>query len=205
MSNEQMQRHDELRTAQRFAVTQQITLAVNRYDIRSLGEDGEPGALLATAQQKRLAFKEEVTFFADEAWTRPVFSFKARKRLDLGSGYDVVDAAGAPIGSFRKDFGRSLLRSTWHLDAPGLQSTGTERSAVVALLRRAWNLVPVVGDVPVPFIFHFNFFDADHRPVLTSTRRVSVRDRYDVSVPGGLVDGRLAAAMAVALDALQDR
>ena len=52
---------------------------------------------------------------------------------------------------------------------------------------------------------HFDFADGEDQAVLSSTRRVSARDRYDVKVPGGLVDGRLAAAMAVALDALQDR
>ena len=194
-----------LQGAERFAVTQKITLAVNRYDIRAVGADGTPGALLATAQQKRLAFKEQVTFYSDESRTTPVFSFKARKRLDLGSGYDVVDAGGTPIGSFRKDFGRSLIRSTWHLEAPGLKATGSERNATVAVVRRVWDLVPVVGSIPVPFIVHFDFVDAAGALVLTSTRQVSVRDRYDITVPGGRVDGRLAAAMAVALDALQSR
>ena len=194
-----------LQGVERFAVTQKITLAVNRYDIRAVSADGSPGALLATAQQKRLAFKEQVTFYADEARSVPVFSFKARSRIDLGSAYDVVDAAGAPVGSFRKDFGRSLLRSTWHLEAPGLQATGTERNATVAVLRRVWGLIPLVGEVPVPFVFHFDFVDPAGQVVLSSQRRRSVRDRYDVTVPGGRVDGRLAAAMAVALDALQDR
>jgi hypothetical protein len=194
-----------LQGVERFAVTQRITLAVNRYDIRSLGDDGELGALLATAQQKRLAFKEQVTFYADEARTVPVFSFRARQRLDLGAGYDVLDASGRPIGAFRKDFGQSLLRSTWHLETPGLQVTGTERSRTVAVLRRLWNLVPVVGEVPAPFVVHFDFVDAGDRLVLSSRRRVAARDRYDITVPGGRVDGRLAAAMAVALDALQGR
>ena len=197
--------NQQLQGVERFAVTQAFTLAVNRYDIRSLGADGELGALLATAQQKRLAFKEQVTFYADESRSVPVFSFRARKRLDLGGGYDVTDAAGAPIGSFRKDFGRSLVRSTWHLEAPGLQATGRERNASVAVLRRVWNLVPVVGEIPVPFVFHFDFVDGQGQLVLSSQKRVSARDRYDVTVPGALVDGRLAAAMAVALDALQDR
>lgn len=194
-----------LQGVERFAVTQKITLAVNRYDIRALGEDGTPGAVLATAQQKRLAFKEQVTFYADESRTTQVFSFRARKRLDLGSGYDVVDAEGTPIGSFRKDFARSLVRSTWHLAGPGLQATGSERNVGVAVLRRVWDAVPVVGGLPVPFIVHFDFVDATGQLVLTSTRKVSVRDRYDITVPGARVDGRLAAAMAVALDALQSR
>ena len=195
--------HDGLHGVERFALEQRFTVGVNRYDVRAAADDG--GALLATAQQKRLALKEQVTFFADEARTVPVFSFRARARLDLGSGYDVLDAAGAPIGVFRKDFGRSLLRSTWHLEAPGLQATGSERSALVALLRRVWGLVPVLGDLPLPFFVHFDFVDPDGQVVLSSTRRVSARDRYDVSVPGARVDGRLAAAMAVALDALQSR
>jgi hypothetical protein len=194
-----------LKDADRFSVTQKVTLAVNRYDIRASGEDGKPGPLLATAQQKRLAFKEQVTFYADEARTVPVFSFQARKRLDLGSGYDVVDAAGRTLGSFRKDFGRSLVRSTWYLEANGLRAKGRERSAALAVLRRVWDLVPVVGVVPLPLPVHFDFVGDEDQAVLSSTRRISARDRYDVSLPGGRVDGRLAAAMAVALDALQDR
>jgi hypothetical protein len=194
-----------LKDADRFSVTQKVTLAVNRYDIRASGEDGKPGPLLATAQQKRLAFKEQVTFYADEARTVPVFSFQARKRLDLGSGYDVVDAAGRTLGSFRKDFGRSLVRSTWYLEANGLRAKGRERSAALAVLRRVWDLVPVVGVLPLPLPVHFDFVGDEDQAVLSSTRRISARDRYDVTVPGGLVDGRLAAAMAVALDALQDR
>ena len=194
-----------LQGVERFAVTQKVTPLVNRYDIRSLGVGGELGGLLATAQQKRVALKEEVTFYADEARTVPVFSFRARKRIDLGSGYDVMDGSGGGIGMFRKDFGKSLLRSTWHLEAPGLEATGSERNAGVAAMRRAWNLVPVVGDLPAPFVVHFDFVDAGGQLVLSSTRKVSVRDRYEVAVPGARVDGRLAAAMAVALDALQGR
>ena len=180
----------------RFVVTQKITLMVNRYDIWTQEPDGSVGSLLATAQQKRAAFKEQVTFYADEERTVPAFSFAARKRLDLGSGYDVVDAHGARIGSFRKEFKRSLVRSTWHLEQPGLEAIGRERNAAVAVLRR-------IGDLPL--VVHFDFVDEDGRTVLTSQRRVSARDRYDIAVPGALVDGRLAAAMAVALDALQSR
>ena len=58
----------------------------------------------------------------------------------------------------------------------------------------------------MPFVFHFDFVDtATGAPVLTSERVWAVRDRYDVTVPDPRVDFRLAAAMAVALDALQSR
>jgi len=190
---------------ERFAVAQKITMMVNRYEIRSVDADGKPTELLALAQQKRLAFKEEVTFYADEERRTPVFSFKARQRIDLGAAYDVTDAAGAPIGSFRKQFGKSLLRSTWHLEAPGVDAVGTERSSGIALARRAWEILPVVNNIPSPFLFHFDFTDASGQVVLSSQRGRSLRDRYDVTVPGARLDGRVAAAMAVALDALQSR
>ncbi|WP_159801980.1 hypothetical protein [Arthrobacter zhaoguopingii] len=196
---------DALQGTERFAVAQKITLMVNRYEIRAVDGNGQPAGLLAVAQQKRAAFKEQVTFYADESRKTPIFSFKARQRFDLGATYDVLDAAGAPIGSFRKDFGKSLLRSTWHLDAPGVQAVGSERSAGVAIARRLWELVPLTEALPAPFVFHFDFVDASGQVVMTSERGRSLRDRYDVTVPGARLDGRVAAAMAVALDALQDR
>src|SRR5215217_4160638 len=143
-----------------------------------------------------MAFKEQVTFYADEQRTRAVFSFKARKAIDLGSGYDVRDEAGAPLGFFRKDFGKSLLRSTFHLSGPGVEATGQERNQLVAIARRL---------VDFPFAFHFDFHDAQGQLVMSVERQFSMRDRYNVSVPDQQLDFRLAAAMAVGLDALMGR
>jgi uncharacterized protein YxjI len=196
----------DLAKIEQFTVTQRITLMVNRYEIRTLLPDGKPGELLAMAQQKRMAFKEQVTFYADEKRTVPVFSFKARQRLDLGATYDVLDAAGQPIGWFRKDFGKSLLRSSWHLATiGGPELFGQERNKNVAIARRLWDFVPYLSDLPSPFVFHFDFTDPNGRVLFSSVRKRSLRDRYVVEVPGAELDGRLAAAMAVALDALQHR
>jgi hypothetical protein len=190
----------------RFFVRQRITLMVNQYELLAANPDGTEGALLAFAQQKRMAFKEQVTFYADTAKTRPVFSFRARKRLDLGSGYDVLDPAGAPLGGFRKEFGKSLLRSSWQLAGPGISASGTERNQLVAILRRIWEFVPYLGEVWAPFVFHFDFVDnGTGQPVMSSERRWTLRDRYVVDVPDERLDFRLAGAMAVALDALQAR
>ncbi|RJT77791.1 hypothetical protein D6T63_14690 [Arthrobacter cheniae] len=190
---------------ERFTVAQKITMMVNRYEIRAVNDNGTPGELLAFAQQKRAAFREQVTFYRDESRGTALFSFKARQRLDVGATYDVMDATGQPIGSFRKDFRPSILRSTWHLEAAGIQARGSERSAGVAVARRIWEMLPVLEAIPSPFLFHFDFTDQAGQTVMTSERGRSLRDRYVVTVPGARLDGRVAAAMAVALDALQSR
>jgi hypothetical protein len=190
----------------RFFVRQRITLMVNRYEIRGAAPDGSEGPLLAFAQQKRMKLKEEVVFYADDSRSRPVFSFKARQRLDVHAEHDVFDEFGNAIGYFRKEFGASLLRSTWTMAGPGYEAVGRERRPVIAVLRRVWDFIPYLGDIWVPFVFHFDFVDtATGQPVLSSERRKSIRDRYVIDVHDPRVDFRVAASMAVALDALQSR
>ena len=193
----------------RFKVRQRLTLMVNRYEIHHVDAQGEEAGLLAFAEQKRMAFKEQVTFFTDPSKTQPVFGFRARRVMDLNAVYDVTDAQGQPIGWFKKDFGKSLISSTWHIGTPdGFQGIGTERNKTVAVLRRVWDFIPYLGDIWVPWLFHFDFVGPDGSVVLSSTRKPAVRDVYDVEVPsvgGWRLDWRVAAAMAVALDALQSR
>ena len=189
-----------------FFVKQRITLMVNRYEVLAANPDGSEGQLLALAEQKRMKLKEEVVFYADESKTRRVFSFKARQRLDVGAQHDVYDEYGTALGMFSKRFGASLLRSTWNLSVPGLDAVGQERRPAIAILRRVWTFLPVVGDISVPFVFHFDFVDtATGATVLVSERKKAIRDRYTVTVPDPRLDFRVAASMAVALDALQSR
>jgi uncharacterized protein YxjI len=181
----------------RFFIKQRITMMVNRYEIREANPDGSEGRVIAVAQQKRLAFKEQVTFYADEARSQAVFSFKARQALDLAAVYDVMDGAGQQLGWFQKDFGASLLRSSFHLGGPGIQAYGQERNQIVAIIRRF---------VDLPLAFHFDFTDKRSGDVvMSSERQFSLRDRYTVTVPDPRLDFRLAAAMAVGLDVLLQR
>ena len=190
----------------RFFIKQRITVMVNRYEIRAANPDGSEGALMAFAEQKRMKLKEEVIFFSDESKSRPVCSFKARQRLDVHAEHDVFDEGGQPLGMFSKQFGASLLRSTWNLYAPGLEAVGQERNAFIAILRRVWDLIPYIGDIWVPFVFHFDFTDTrTGAPIMSSQRIPAIRDRYDITVQDPRLDFRVAAAMAVALDALQSR
>ncbi|HEX2774280.1 MAG TPA: hypothetical protein VHN18_17875 [Micromonosporaceae bacterium] len=188
----------QLQTQRRLHIRQRVRLMVNQYEVRPVTPDGSEGDLIAFAQQKRMAFREQVTLYTDDSKRQPVLSFKARQVLDLRATYDVTDAAGSPIGLFRKDFAQSLLRSTWHLEQPGLGvATGQERNFVVALLRR---FVDQLSWLP----YHFDFV-LNGQLAFSVVKKWGLRDRYVVEIPNDQIDRRLVIAMAVALDALQSR
>ncbi|GAB3817942.1 LURP-one-related/scramblase family protein [Micromonospora zhanjiangensis] len=191
-------RLDELQAQRHLLIRQRIRFMVNQYEVHAVAPDGSEGELLAFAQQKRLAFKEQVTLYTDDSKQQPVLGFRARQVLDLGATYDVTDASGAAIGLFRKDFGQSLLRSTWHVEQPGLgQLTGQERSLPVALLRR---FVDSLSWLP----YHFDF-TMNGQPAFSVVKKWGLRDRYVVEIHHPQLDRRLVIAMAVGLDALQSR
>jgi uncharacterized protein YxjI len=175
-----------------FVVKQKLTMMVNRYQVFTPEQ-----RLVAFAEQKRMAFKEQVTFYEDSAKLRAVFGFKARAVMDLNAGYDVTDEGGRQIGFFRKDFGKSLLRSTFHVEGPGYAGTGQERSQAVGLLRRFTD----VDFLPI----HFDFADPQGAHLMSVDRKFAIGDTYHVVVPDRRVDFRVAAAIAVALDALMSR
>jgi uncharacterized protein YxjI len=188
----------QLQGVSQLLVRQRVRLMVNQYEIHAAGPDGSEGPLLAFAQQKRMAFKEQVTLYTDDTKQQPVFGFRARQRIDLGATYDVTDAAGTPIGLFRKDFAKSLLRSTWHVEQPGLGvATGQERNIVVAIRRR---FVDSLSWLP----YHFDF-TMNGQSAFSVIKKWGLRDRYVVDIHNPHLDRRIVMAMAVGLDALQSR
>jgi uncharacterized protein YxjI len=189
---------DSLQTQQQLIIRQRIRLMVNQYEVHAVTPDGSEAGMLAFAQQKRMAFKEQVTLYADDTKQTPVLGFKARQVIDLGATYDVTDANGAPIGVFKKNFKESLLRSTWHLNQPGYADlVGRESSTLVAVLRR---FVDSLSWLP----YHFEFLIGD-RPAFSVVKKWGLRDRYVVTIHDPQIDRRLVVAMSVALDALQAR
>ena len=53
-----------------FFLRQKFAMTINRYELQAATADGQVGQTLGIAEQKRLAFKEEVTFYADQTRTR---------------------------------------------------------------------------------------------------------------------------------------
>ena len=85
----------------------------------------------------------------------------------------------------------------FRIEGPGYAGMGQERSQGVAILRRF---------LDIPFLpIHFDFLAPNGAPLMSVERKMSVGDRYRVSVPDQRLDFRVAAAVAVGLDALMAR
>ena len=192
----------------RYLIEQLVRPLVNLYQVTPLAVGDTPaGGPVAFVRQKRMAIKEDIRFFADESETQDLFRIKARSLLELGGRYDVTDAGGARIGLLEKVFGKSLLRSTWRVyDAEEqVVATAQERSLPGAVARRLVDLVPYGELVPIPYNF---VITSDGREIGGMQRKFQVRDRYVLDVAGDTdrkLDRRLAIALAVGLDTLQNR
>lgn len=192
-------------------VQQKFAPIANKYQIYTLGQDGKSaGQPLAYVQQKRLKIREQIDFFTDETRTVPLMRLQARKVFEFRGMTDVLIPSGQVIGTFKKNFGKSLLRSSWTILAPGGQpiATSQESNMFIAILRRIWSALPYVGDIPFFIPFHFDIMLPDGRQIGRYKRVAAIRDRYVLDLSGDpqrWLDRRLALAFTVALDALQDR
>ena len=194
----------------RFLVDQLVRPVANLYRVTPLAVGETPaGPPVAFVRQKKLAIKEDIRFYADEAQTEELFRIKARSLLDMGgSRYDVL-VGDEPIGVVRHKFRESLYRSTWHIGGPDEQEIGLAResSTAVGILRRLIDFVPYVGEfIPIPYNFEI-VIDGD---VVGDMKRrfARVRDQYVLDLSGDQerrIDRRVGVALAVGLDALQNR
>ncbi len=198
----------------RLFIEQKITAFANKYKVYGADEAGQSTGLVAFAQQKRIAFKEKVTFYTDEGKSLTAFTFRAEKVLDVHGRYLVEDDAGNLLGAFKKEFKQSLLISTWKLqDASGNELfTVRESNEVLAALRRFAGFIPIIGDlfeIVLLFLkYHFVFLDASDNVVGKYQKTTLFRDHYTLHMTDEAydrLDWRVIAAMGVALDALQSR
>lgn len=204
---------DVLRTideTDRFLVQQVFKPIANEYRI-SVPPPGttEEGPPLLFVRQKRMAIREDIRFRTDPDQDAHVFMIKSKTVFEFAGRHDVLDEHGSVIGTLEKSFGRSLLRSHWVVrDAEGTEVLGgEEKSLVIALIRRFAGLIPVAGAELLQYL-PFDFVLSGQGGSVGHYRRVlgTFRDRYVLelgSVEG--IDRRLLIALAVALDALQDR
>jgi uncharacterized protein YxjI len=194
----------------RYLVDQLIRPIANLYRVTPLAVGETPaGPPIAYVRQKKLAIKEHIRFCADEGETQELFHVQAQSWLDTGgSRYDVVDAQDGKIGLLHHVFGKSLLRSTWNVsNAAGEEiAVARERSQAMAFLRRGIDFVPDIGGL-IPIPYNFDILSGG-QVIGRMDRKFQLRDRYVVDLaadPDRKLDRRLAIALAIGLDTLQNR
>jgi uncharacterized protein YxjI len=196
-----------------FLIQQKITFLINRYAIYEADDNGNQGAMIALAEQKRFAFKEKINFFTGEDKQQVAFYVQARQVIDLGARYDVYDPAGNVLGVLGKDFKSSLIRSTWNVYRAGQEDVPVlkvqERSQALAVFRRIWQVLPYLSDFPFFLKYHFDFTDPANGAIsATYNKTTTIRDHYQLSITGGTaetIDPRVLLALGVMMDALQSR
>jgi uncharacterized protein YxjI len=194
----------------RYMVDQLVRPIVNLYRVTPLAAGETPaGPPIAFVRQKKMKIKEEIRFFADETESQELFQIKARSWLDTGSSkYDVIDAQEGNIGLLEHVFGKSLFRSTWRISNPEGEeiAIARERSQPLAILRRVIDFVPDVGGL-IPIPYNFDILAGD-QIIGKMDRKFQLRDRYVLDLSGDpdkKLDRRLAIALAIGLDTLQNR
>ena len=193
----------------RFLVDQLLRPIANLYRITPLAIGETPaGGPIAFVRQKKMKIKEDIGFFADESEAEELFRIKARTWIDTGSSrYDVVAADGSRIGVLHHLL-KSILRTTWSIQDGDEQeiAVARERSQVGAVARRLVDFLPDVGGlIPIPYNFDIL---VDDRVAGKMDRKFKLRDQYVLDLSDDhdrKLDRRLAIALAIGLDALQNR
>jgi len=193
----------------RFLVDQLIRPIANLYRITPLAAGETPaGGPVAFVRQRKMAIKEDIRFYADEAQSQELFRIAARSWLDTGgSRYDVVASDGQKIGVLHHTF-KSIVRTTWSIqDANDVEiAVARERSQVGGIARRLVDFVPDIGGlIPIPYNIDILL---DARVVGHLNRKFQLRDQYVLDLTADherRIDRRVAIALAIALDALQNR
>lgn len=200
----------ELEGADRLLVQQVFKPIANEYRISVPVPGGsEEGRPLLYVKQKKMKIKEDIRFRLSPDDDQHLFMIKSKSVFEFRGRHEVLDGDGAVIGMLEKDFGRSLLRSHWHVrDTTGEELLEAhEASWIVALLRRLASLGPDLFSLLEWLPFNFALRRGGHQ--VGAYKRVlgTVRDRYVLELGPELadVDRRLVVAFAIGLDALQDR
>jgi uncharacterized protein YxjI len=200
----------ELEAANRLLVQQVFKPIANEYRI-SVPTPGstDEGRPLLYVKQKKMKIREDIRFRLSPDDADHLFMIKSKSVFEFRGRHEVLDSDGAVIGMLEKDFGKSLLRSHWHLRDPAGQDVleAHEANWIIALLRRFGQVGPDWFDLLT--WLPFNFVLKQGQSEVGRYKRVlgTVRDRYVLELDPGLgdVDRRVLVAFTVALDALQDR
>ncbi len=153
-------------------------------------------------EQKRFKIKEDIRIYSDESKSHEWLKIKQRQVIDAWGGYDIVDSqSGEHIGTVRRKFWASILRTRWHLlDAQGVEiGILIEDSMGYALARR------LLLGILLPKKFHIEIGGGTEFVTMRQLFNPFIKKLVVNIPPNHPLDRRFIAGLAIVIAAIDGR
>ena len=153
-------------------------------------------------EQKRFKLKEDIRIYVDESKSQEWLKIKQKQIVDAWGGYDIMDSqTGEHIGTVRRKFWASVLRTRWHLlDAAGNEiGMLIEDSMGYALARR------ILLGILLPKKFHIEIGGGGEFVTMRQMFNPFIK-KLGVNIPPSHpLDRRFIAGLAIVIAAIDGR
>ena len=161
----------------------------------------EHDQLYGFCEQKRFRIKEDIRLYDDESKNNEWLVIKQRNLVDAWGGFDIFDPkAGILLGTVRRKFWKSILRTKWQvLDADG-NDIGMllEDSMAQAIARRVF-----LGILPKKYTLHTMGND---NPITMRQKFNPIIRKLIVNIPPeNNFNRKFIAGLAIVISALDGR
>ena len=153
-------------------------------------------------EQKRFKLKEDIRIYVDESKSQEWLKIKQKQIVDAWGGYDIMDSqSGEHIGTVRRKFWASVLRTRWHLlDAAGNEvGMLIEDSMGYALIRRIF-----LGRL-LPKKFHIEIGGGGEFVTMRQMFNPFIKKLVVNIPPSHPLDRRFIAGLAIVIAAIDGR
>ena len=161
----------------------------------------ENDQLYGFCEQKRFRIKEDIRLYDDESKNNEWLVIKQRNLVDAWGGFDIFDPkAGVLLGTVRRKFWKSLLRTKWQiLDSEG-NDIGMllEDSLAQAIARRV-----LLGILPKKYTLHTM---GNEEPITMRQKFNPIIKKLIVNIPPeNNFNRKFIAGLAIVISALDGR
>ncbi|MDP6441953.1 MAG: hypothetical protein QGH48_01705 [Candidatus Poseidoniia archaeon] len=153
-------------------------------------------------EQKRFKLKEDIRIYVDESKSQEWLKIKQKQMVDAWGGYDIMDSeSGEHIGTVRRKFWASVLRTRWHLlDAAGNEiGMLIEDSMGYALARR------ILLGILLPKKFHIEIGGGGEFVTMRQMFNPFIKKLVVNIPPSHPLDRRFIAGLAIVIAAIDGR
>ena len=153
-------------------------------------------------EQKRFKLKEDIRIYVDESKSQEWLKIKQKQIVDAWGGYDIMDSqSGEHIGTVRRKFWASVLRTRWHLlDAAGNEiGMLIEDSMGYALARR------ILLGILLPKKFHIEIGGGGEFVTMRQMFNPFIKKLVVNIPPSHPLDRRFIAGLAIVIAAIDGR